>query len=81
MNRLLFVITVLSVMINLITAVALLGPSPSRAEVAGMGYRELARDRDFRKAVERVIDDHDISDKVREVLAACVVENRTNISC
>jgi hypothetical protein len=42
--------------------------SIAKASVAGMDYRELYRDRDFRRAVESIIED-------------CRVRDREKISC
>ena len=38
-----------------------IGPSPATADVAGMNWRDLTRDRDFRRAVSGIVDDCSVS--------------------
>ena len=51
----------------------------SRADVAGMDYRELKRDRDFKRAVEGIVESI-LDDKIKKIVEDCRVYNGS-ISC
>ena len=62
-----FILSVIAVCLVLITA-KLYIPEVN-AEVAGMNYTELRRDRDFKKAVTYLIEnDYDIEDEIEEIV-------------
>ena len=55
------IMTVIAVALFMIALNPWINPPEVKADVGGMDYRDLRRDRDFRKAVEYIVEDCSVS--------------------